>query len=175
MQIDLTVGNRHNTLREFVRECNRKDVPMKDCIGAVTAMAAVSAYDEIPDIDKFVGDIYIPIAPASREDIQLVLSACPYCTKKHRHGMGETPKVFGSGDGHRVSHCAPHVDNDRGYDVRQMPGIGDPKQVNTELSVDVLHLEDVPVDDIHRRVFRALTLEFREDFPRIVLIDAEPI
>lgn len=171
-QLDLTEGNVYNTLVEFVDECFAKGVPMKDCIGAVTAMAKISGYADIVDVDKFVSDIYPPIAPARRKGKRIVVIDCPYCHEEHWHGMGENPDVFGSGDGHRTSHCVTSEDN-RGYVVKQIRDSGLKAAEITELEIDIVYFTDVSKEEIHHRVSRALSLEFREDFPRIEFIDVE--
>lgn len=50
----------------------------------------------------------IPIAEARRKrhgDADTLHIDCPYCRREHTHGGGVAGSEYGSGDGHRVSHC----------------------------------------------------------------------
>jgi hypothetical protein len=67
----------------------------------------------------------VPILAARRthgREIDMLLVDCPYCGAEHTHGAGPAGSRFGSGDGHRVTHCgsAFHDTSRPGYILREV-------------------------------------------------------
>jgi len=59
----------------------------------------------------------IPVVKCRREGVHLVfVEPCPYCGKKHLHGVGD------GGGGHRVSHCVPKPPRRPWERPRPIPG-----------------------------------------------------